>query len=99
MITVHLPNEDRPAVINAIGELLSIPTPGGPTATVETAEAYIADSKRARKLAFPLLLALSGITCDHEDRHDAKRELLADAKDAIEDATAWLSKRKSEDWR
>lgn len=99
MITVHLPNEDRPAVINAIGELLSIPTPGGPTATVETAEAYISDSKRARDLAFPLLSALSGITCEQEDRHDAKRELRDDVKEAIEDAQAWLAKRKAEDWK
>ena len=99
MITVHLPNEARPAVIDAIGELLSIPTPGGPTATVATAESYIADSKRARELAFPLLSALSGITCEQEDRRDAQRELRDDAKEAIEDATAWLATRKAEDWK
>ena len=99
MITVHLPKEDLPAVIDAIGELLSIPTPGGPMATVATAEAYIADSTRARELAFPLLSALSGITCEQEDRRDAKRELLDDAKEALEDATAWLAKRKAEDWK
>ena len=99
MITVHLCTEDRLAVIDAIGELLSVPTPGGPMATVATAEAYIADSKRARELAFPLLSALSGITCEQEDRHDAKRELRDDAKEAIEDAMAWLAKRKAEDWK
>ena len=99
MITVHLPNDERPAVIDAIGELLSIPTPGGFMATVATTEAYIADSRRDREPAFPLLSALSGITCEQEDRHDAKRELRDDAKEAIEDAKAWLSKRKAEDWK
>lgn len=99
MITVHLPTDERPAVIDAIGELLSIPTPSGPMATVAAAESYIADSKRARELAFPLLSALSGITCEQEDRHDAKRELRDDARDATADARGWLDRRTSEGWK
>lgn len=99
MITVHLQNEDRLAVIDAIGKLLSIPIPGGSMATVATAESYILDSKRARELAFPLLSALSGISCEQEDRAAAKHELQYDTKEAIADATAWLTKRTSEDWK
>jgi len=99
MITVHLQNKERLDVIDAIGKLLSIPFPGGQMATVATAESYIADSKRARELAFTLLSSLSGISCEQEDIAAAKHELRCDTKEAIEDATSWLTKRASEDWK
>jgi len=99
MITVHLQNEECLAVIDALRKLLSIPIPGGVLATVATAESYIADSRRARELAFPLLSALSGSSCEQEDRAAAKHELWYDTKEAIEDATSWLTKRTSEYWK